>query len=320
MSKTSIIIPTYNRINYLIEAVESCLNQTNNNIEVLIIDDGSIDSTEKIITRKIKENWKDYDIFYFKQKNAGASAARNKGLELAKGEYIQFLDSDDLLHPNKIELQEQYLNEDTDTVGCSCFGLIGKSFDNKDTQQIGICCDSPDEYIQQLTGRTVHGMQTSAPLWRSSFIKSQQGWRTDISLGDDLEYHIRLLCNAKNIGFVNKPLFLVREHEGERLSVVNQDKQKIQSSILTKQIIYQTLLEHGKWRPSVQKAFLGSFKTSYANALAFYNPKEIKEFEKWIWPLATKPTFTLFFPLIIFIRCTLGAKTITKIHQLLIHN
>lgn len=316
----SIIIPTYNRSKYLIEAVRSCLSQNFSEIEILIIDDGSTDSTEEIIKKYIKEDWRHHQIFYFKQENSGASAARNKGIELAHGEYIQFLDSDDLLHPDKTKMQENYLIENMDADGCSCFGLLGKSFESKDTQLIGIFCSSPDEYIQQLSGRTVHCMQTSAPLWRSSFLKSQEGWRTDISLGDDLEYHIRLLCNAKKIGFVNKPLFLVREHEGERLSVVNQDKQKIQSSILTKQIIYQTLLKHGKWQANVQKAFLGSLKTNYANALTLYDPKEIKEFEKWIWQIAINPKYTLFFPLIIFIRSILGAKTIAKIHQLLIHN
>ena len=101
----SIIIPTFNRKELLEEAVNSCLAQTYPNLEVFIVDDGSTDGTEEVVLRKLVGEWASKAVQYRKQVNAGASAARNTGLALAGGAYVQFLDSDDILMPDKLELQ-----------------------------------------------------------------------------------------------------------------------------------------------------------------------------------------------------------------------
>lgn len=93
----SIIIPTYNYAHYLTQAIESALAQTHRHIEVIVIDDGSTDHTAEAIKPYLNY------IHYHHKTNAGLSAARNTGLSLAKGEYIQFLDADDLLASNAIE-------------------------------------------------------------------------------------------------------------------------------------------------------------------------------------------------------------------------
>ncbi len=101
----SVIIPTYNRACFIGEAIHSVLTQTYTNLEVLVVDDGSIDNTKSII-----ESIFDPRVHYIYQPNRGRSSARNKALSLAKGKFIAFLDSDDLYHlPNKIELQVNYL-------------------------------------------------------------------------------------------------------------------------------------------------------------------------------------------------------------------
>ena len=86
----SIIIPTYNSATFLPRAIESCLSQNLDKYEIIVVDDGSIDNTKKVI-----ENMHNKNIRYYYQKNSGPSAARNKGINEAKGEYILFLDSDD---------------------------------------------------------------------------------------------------------------------------------------------------------------------------------------------------------------------------------
>ncbi len=91
MPKVSICIPTYNRRDYLRETLESIFVQTYKDYEVVMVDDGSTDGTEQMI-KKSK-----YPIRYFWQENLGVAKARNKLIELAKGEYITFIDSDDLL-------------------------------------------------------------------------------------------------------------------------------------------------------------------------------------------------------------------------------
>jgi glycosyltransferase involved in cell wall biosynthesis len=94
--KVSICIPTYNRREYLKETLDSVLSQTYKNYEIVIVDDGSTDGTEETVKRL------GIPVTYYWQKNAGDAAARNKLIELARGEYISFIDSDDLLMPDSI--------------------------------------------------------------------------------------------------------------------------------------------------------------------------------------------------------------------------
>ncbi|MBU2019079.1 MAG: glycosyltransferase family 2 protein [Bacteroidetes bacterium] len=96
----SIILPTYNRAQLISKAIESVIGQTIESWELLVIDDGSTDNTKELVQSYIK---KDQRIQYHYQENAERSAARNKGIDLAKGEYICFLDSDDYYLPQRLE-------------------------------------------------------------------------------------------------------------------------------------------------------------------------------------------------------------------------
>lgn len=98
--KVSIIIPAYNVERYISECLESIINQTLKEIEIIVVDDGSSDRTADIIE---KYSNMDKRIFFIKQKNLGTSAARNKGLKIARGEYISFVDSDDWVDINFLE-------------------------------------------------------------------------------------------------------------------------------------------------------------------------------------------------------------------------
>lgn len=109
MSQTvSIIIPTFNSADHLPDAIQSCLTQTHQDIEIIVVDDGSTDNTEEIVQR--------FPVTYLFQRNAGPAAARNRGWLAAKGEYLQFLDADDILLPTKIERCLQVFTPDTDLV------------------------------------------------------------------------------------------------------------------------------------------------------------------------------------------------------------
>lgn len=101
--KVSIIIPVYNGENYLKEAIESALAQTYKNIEIIVVNDGSADNTEKIAQSYGKK------IRYYKKENGGVSTALNLGLSKMKGEYFSWLSHDDLYEPEKIETQIKYL-------------------------------------------------------------------------------------------------------------------------------------------------------------------------------------------------------------------
>ncbi|NOZ45189.1 MAG: glycosyltransferase [Chlorobi bacterium] len=99
--KFSIIIPTYNRAEFIEKTINSVLNQTYENFEIIIVDDGSTDNTKEIVT-----SINDKRIKYYRKENAERGAARNFGVKKAQGDYITFLDSDDVLYP--IHFQEAY--------------------------------------------------------------------------------------------------------------------------------------------------------------------------------------------------------------------
>ena len=102
--KVSVVIPTYNRASLVQETIESVLRQSFRDFEIIVIDDGSTDDTEQGLRRFSSE------IHYVKQENRGLNAARNVGIDLAKGEYIAVLDNDDLWRPFKLELEVSILD------------------------------------------------------------------------------------------------------------------------------------------------------------------------------------------------------------------
>src|SRR5277367_6259308 len=98
--KVSVVIPTYNRADKVRKSVESVLAQSFTDLEVIVVDDGSSDETEQTLKQAFGDR-----IRYYFQTNQGASVARNRGIEEARGEWIAFLDSDDLWEKEKIEWQ-----------------------------------------------------------------------------------------------------------------------------------------------------------------------------------------------------------------------
>lgn len=126
MVMISVIIPSYNRGDTIKRSIGSVLDQTYSNLEVIIIDDGSTDNTEKIVA-DLKSN----KVFYYKNDtNIGACRSRNRGVKMAKGEFIAFQDSDDEWLPEKLEKQMQFLKEiDCDLVFCSMERISDKKIE-----------------------------------------------------------------------------------------------------------------------------------------------------------------------------------------------
>lgn len=124
--KISIIIPVYNSEKYLSKCLDSIINQTFSlkNIEVIIINDGSTDNSEKIIMRYEKK----LNIIYKKQKNEGQSSARNKGIKLAKGKYLTFIDSDDYIDKKMLSIMyKEADNNNLDIITCDLAKVKGNS-------------------------------------------------------------------------------------------------------------------------------------------------------------------------------------------------
>jgi glycosyltransferase involved in cell wall biosynthesis len=208
----SVVIPTYNRTQPTIAAIESVLAQTYSNLEILVVDDGSTDGSGEAIQRFIHERTDGYhEMFFFSQPNQGASAARNKGISKARGEYIAFLDSDDSWDPEKLECQmqalEQFKNEcgvcftdarlvNSSGMDISSFQLHGKNY----KQTMGI-----DREALKSLAESFSGFWVSSLLVRADLARRIGGFSQDISFVEDRDFHFRLAL-ITSVAYVNKQL------------------------------------------------------------------------------------------------------------------
>lgn len=204
----SVIIPVYNTEKYLSDAIESVLSQSYTHIEVILVNDGSTDSSEDVI---IKYQKLDSRILYKSIPNSGSSAARLIGLSMANGEYVQFLDSDDLLIPDAIEL------------------LVARAIETGADMVI------PKFWFQWLNGSRTESLGTSSPIMEGraylrDVFKGQGYWcvwvftrrslysnlkerAVDISFGEDAIWKTQLLLAVNKVAGLDKPLIIYNERE-----------------------------------------------------------------------------------------------------------
>ena len=123
--KVSIITPTYNCAKFIGETIESVINQTHTNWEMIIVDDCSMDNTKEIVEQYSKD---DLRIKYVKlEQNSGAAIARNKAMDLATGKYMAFLDSDDIWSRYKLEKQIKFMEENKYNISCTKYEQINEA-------------------------------------------------------------------------------------------------------------------------------------------------------------------------------------------------
>ena len=319
----SVIIPTYNRKALLLESVNSCLGQTWKNVEVIIVDDGSEDGTEALVSEMLASKWSVERVHYVRQRNAGASAARNYGLRLAKGRYIQFLDSDDILDATKLSKQVSLLEqvESREVPCCYCLGTMGASYGSAAPKtDIGLTgLWSGREIVNALASKIVHGLPTPAPLWRMEFLARHDGWREDIALGDDLEYHVRLLANVGTVQFVKEPLFFIREHSGPRLSTGELSASALASILRTRRAVHAALRDAGLWQAKTERHFLGAIRTLYANAMQSHDEATVRHIEDWVLEISGPPWRNPSFALMIAVRRVFGRHVLLSAHRFFKH-
>lgn len=200
----SIIIPLYNAENHIAQTIESLLIQTWPNKEILIIDDGSTDKSRDIINSFDNEIIKLYT-----QENKGAAAARNLGIKRAKGKYIQFLDADDLLSKNKIEVQVNAIGNSKKLAVCSTVHFINgtnpyQQMPSEYEDRFLYSTDNSYEFLINLWGGNNQGasmIQTNAWLVPSKLINENELWQEFYSPDDDGEYFSRIILSSDGITY-----------------------------------------------------------------------------------------------------------------------
>lgn len=212
MHTISVIIPTYNRANYIVPAIESVLCQTTPVDEILVIDDGSTDNTAEMVANLAK-------VRYIRQKNAGPSAARNRGIRESQGSLIAFHDSDDLWAPNKIALQIAQFgrNPNLDFT----FGYMSNFSSDHDPivpeikdLAIDRALNAGSDDVQNAFNLLLEDnfIPTPTVLLKRTCIERVGAFDESLRCAEDYDLWLRIAAAAR-IGFVNQVLLRRRRHE-----------------------------------------------------------------------------------------------------------
>ena len=211
----SVIIPTYNRALLITETVGSVLNQTYRPIEIIIVDDGSTDQTEKVCETLIKKaKNRDISLIYHKKENGGVSTARNAGTTLASGEFIQYLDSDDLLHPQKLEIQVSALVKNPN---CS-MSIAGAKITDSPQNTNWVKHVNEPQCINYTEYSFFSPAPTPTPIYRRKLINKIPAWEEGLNMGEDRIFILHALIESKNISHTTSPLVAFCQHEGPQLT------------------------------------------------------------------------------------------------------
>jgi glycosyltransferase involved in cell wall biosynthesis len=219
----SILVPAYNAEEWIAETIRSAIAQTWTRKELIIVDDGSSDHTAEVARRFASK-----EVVVISTDNQGAAAARNHALKLSQGDYIQWLDADDLLAPDKVEKQLAALGE-----SCDRSTLLSSSwaYFNYRTQKARFLATalwqdlSPIEWLLRKMSENLH-MQTATWLTSRELADKAGNWDTRLLSDDDGEYFCRVLLASRGTRFVRDAKVYYRVMPSNRLSRIGMSDRK----------------------------------------------------------------------------------------------
>lgn len=218
MARAAIIIPAYNAARFIHRAIESSVNQTERDIEIIIIDDGSTDATASVIVQYAQE---DPRIIFASQSNSGVSSARNHGIELANADYLLFLDADDWLEENAVEQLLAHLQpESTKLVCAECYyvqqaedGTMMREYQGDHSPEIVL---DKEESLHCVGKHNRFKLTSSCYRLYSAQIIKNNGLRfnENIHYGEDGVFVFQYLCMADGISYFSAPLWNILDRPG----------------------------------------------------------------------------------------------------------
>jgi glycosyltransferase involved in cell wall biosynthesis len=274
MPCVSILIPAYNAERWLGDTVQSALNQTWPDKEIIIVDDGSRDRT-LAVARKFETA----GVKVVTHSNQGPARTRNHAFSLCQGDYIQWLDADDLLAPDKIELQMRALAEGGDrrTLLSSEWAIFLFRPETAEFIQTELWSDqSPAEWLIRKMGKGLY-MQTSTWLVSRELTEAAGPWDVRLTLDDDGEYFCRVLQQSESIKFVPGAKVYYRASGPEGMSYAGRSDRKLESQWLSMQL-HIGYLRSMEESPRVRAACVNYLQ----NWLGYFHPyrKDIVESAK----------------------------------------
>jgi glycosyltransferase involved in cell wall biosynthesis len=267
----SVIIPSYNYAHFLPETLESVINQTWANWECIIINDGSTDNTEMVSLEYCK---KDNRICYYAQSNGGLSSARNTGIKLSRGEYLLFLDADDIIHPDKIIKHLNYFESNISAhVVYSNFSYF---------YETGVYIDSPFKRVKLnedafsdflLNWGFEFVIPIHSPIIKSYLIKDNNIWfEESLRAREDWLFWIKLTQLKAKFVFIDERLSFYRKHVS---SMVYNSEHMITNTIIACFRVYEMLPANLKpeFENKYSKYLSKSLEESKNNLLQFHNSR-----------------------------------------------
>lgn len=202
--KLSIIVPVYNSDKYIAKCIESIISQKYENIELILIDDGSTDNSLTIM-KKYKD--KDKRVFVYSNTNHGVSYTRNYGLEKSTGEYITFVDSDDYVDEDMyVEMINTLENEKTDMVICTYKKVIDESISINNKMPKSKKLNGIDEAFTYLKNEQYNYISN---IWNKIYLKKKikNKFNENYYIGEDLLFNCQYLLNTNTIYYMDKPFY-----------------------------------------------------------------------------------------------------------------
>jgi glycosyltransferase involved in cell wall biosynthesis len=229
----SILIPAYNAEPWIADTIKSARRQTWPRKEIIVVDDGSKDKTFSVA-----QQFAGAEVKVVTQENAGASAARNAVFSLCQGDYVQWLDADDLLGADKISRQMELVakNADKKILYSSEWGRFMFRPRRAQFEATPLCADQPPvEWLLRKLGQNLH-MQPATWLVSRELTLAAGPWDTRLSLDDDGEYFCRVILASSGIRFVPGAKSFYRMSGLGSLSNVDQSDKKLESLWLSMQL------------------------------------------------------------------------------------
>lgn len=213
--KISVIIPTYNTANLVGQAIESVNNSTYKNFEIIVVDDGSTDNTKEVIEQlKIK-----FDFIYIYQQNKGLAGARNTGIENARGDFLVFLDSDDLVLPQKFQMQIEYFSNNKNADAVYSLSDCFVEDDVNDRFNIGLPVFEGNVLTNLLFGNFMH---VNSLMVKTSTVREVGMFNVNYKELEDWDLWLRMSLKGAYFYCIKEVLSLVRVRKGSMTN--NQDK------------------------------------------------------------------------------------------------
>ena len=244
MPSISIIIPVYNVEKYLKECLDSIVNQTFRDFEIICINDGSTDSSPEILNKYAQ---KDNRFIVISQENQGQGVARNRGIEIANGEYIMFLDSDDWLDTNTFELCYKQIKECKND-----FVMFGYS-NYYEERNLLVPNTTKLKPFKGIENKSINLKTLDIPFYNNSFCvtqiyskefldKNNIRFSTDKN-GEDILFVSKAIIESSSISIIDKPLYVYRRRMFS--TTTTQNEYFINSTFSTRQKAYELYLQSG---------------------------------------------------------------------------